>query len=133
MVKLYLIGHRMFWNIHIKLKPNVFEVVFQVDHIVDLYKNVFQSTVSLVHARISSRSTGSLIIIQSEWRQRNLERGSSIKILRTALSDESLKSCIEISAIDVSHWYVLLVTTNNCTCDCRYTLPDEGYFIKLLL
>lgn len=44
----------------------------------------------------------------STWGQRNLERGSSIKILRSMLSDETLKTCTEIDAVDISQWYVYI-------------------------
>lgn len=75
-----------------------------MDEIVELFKTIYQPAVKLVSARVRKHPNKTNNIIVSQWSQRNLERGTTVKILRSLLSDASLKSCIEIDTVDISHW-----------------------------
>lgn len=83
-----------------------FILIFQVEEIVELYKEIFQPAIRIVSATVKPSPKDGLYFITSQWSQRSLERGSSVQIMRTLLTDSSFSSGIEVNAVDVSHWFV---------------------------
>lgn len=77
-----------------------------MEKVVELYKEIFQPAIRVVSASVRPSPEGGSYFISSQWSQRCLERGSSVQIMRTLLTDSSFSSGIEVNAVDVSHWYI---------------------------
>ncbi|XP_065201049.1 acylamino-acid-releasing enzyme-like isoform X2 [Planococcus citri] len=108
----------------------------EVDEIVDVFKDVYQSALRIVSARVRKLDKTNNVIV-SEWSQRGLERGSSIKILRTAVADLCLKSCFEIDSVDVSQWALNAFSKSEQLRAIIRTVPNESvkgttkYFLEI--
>lgn len=77
---------------------------FQVEKVVELYKETFQHAIRVVSATIRPSPKSGSYFVTSQWSQRSLERGSPMQIMRTILTDSSFTYRLDVNAVDISHW-----------------------------